>query len=370
VTSEARTPWWRSRWAQAAGSLAVVALIFGFFFPKVADYGEVWPTITKMTPLELGTLLGVAAWNLASYWLLLTAVQPGLRGPEAAVANLASTAVANTLPGGGALGVGVTMTMQRSWGIPVPETALATVVSGVWNTFVKLGLPIVALALLAINGDAGYALASAALIGLAALVAAIGVFTLLLRSEAMAARIGVISGRLASSVRRLLGRPPISGWDERAMAFRADVVVLLRQRWIRITVAALMSHLSLYAVLLVALRHVGVSNNEVSWQAVLAALSFVRLLSAVPITPGGLGVVELGLTATMGSGLPDGTKNQIATAVLLYRALTWLLPIPLGIGCWGFWRTNTTWRHTVEERRSRRRLVSPPTQVQAADTSS
>ena len=76
---------------------------------------------------------------------MLTAVQPGLRVREAAVANLASTAVANTLPGGGALGVGVTMTMQRSWGIPVASTALATVVSGIWNNFVKLGLPVVAL---------------------------------------------------------------------------------------------------------------------------------------------------------------------------------------------------------------------------------
>ena len=42
--------------------------------------------------------------------------------------------------------------------------------------------------------------------------------------------------------------------------------------------------------------------------------------------------LELGLTAALGSGLPDGTKNQIAAAVLLYRALTWLLPIPLGSG--------------------------------------
>ena len=117
--ADAARPWWRSRWTQAVLSLAVVALIFGFFFPKVADYGEVWKTITAMTPIELGTLAPVAAWNIVSYWPMLTAVQPGLRMREAAVANLASTAVANTVPGGGALGIGVTMTMQRSWGIPV-----------------------------------------------------------------------------------------------------------------------------------------------------------------------------------------------------------------------------------------------------------
>jgi uncharacterized membrane protein YbhN (UPF0104 family) len=94
-----------------------------------------------------------------------------------------------------------------------------------------------------------------------------------------------------------------------------------------------------------------VSDDEVSWIKVLAAFAFIRLLSAVPVTPGGLGVVELGLTAALGSGLPDATKNQVAAAVLLFRALTWFAPIPLGIGCWMFWRSNKSWRHSVEERR-------------------
>ncbi|MBA3289062.1 MAG: flippase-like domain-containing protein [Acidimicrobiia bacterium] len=335
-------------------SIAVVALIFGFFFPKVADYGEVWETITEMTALELGTLGAVGVWNLVSYWPLLTAAQPGLRVREAAVANLASTAIANTVPGGAAVGVGVTLTMQKSWGVPVRQTALAAVVSGVWNNFVKLGLPVVALGLLALNGQAGPALGVAAAVGVLVLVVAITLFALLLRSERMAGRIGATAGRFVSALARVVGRRPRTGWDAKAATFRADVVGLLRRRWGRITVTALASHVSLFAVLLLALRHVGVSNDEVSWQEVLAAFAFVRLLSAVPITPGGLGVVELGLAAAMGSGLPDGTKNQIAAAVLLYRALTWLLPIPLGVAAWGFWRVNTSWRRTVAERHESR----------------
>jgi uncharacterized membrane protein YbhN (UPF0104 family) len=343
--------WWRSRWFKAAVSLGVVALIFGFFFPKVANYREVWSTITAMTAIELGTLVAVAMWNIASYWPMLTAVQPGLRMREAAVGNLASTAVANTIPGGGALGIGVTMTMQRSWGIPVANTALAMVVSGVWNNFVKLGLPVIALALLASSGGADTKLMVAALLGLAVLAAAVIVFALLLRSEQMAAAVGRLFGRIVSALRRVGRRGPVTGWDERAKGFRADIVTLLERRWLAITASALMSHLSLFAVLLLALRHVGVSNAEVSWQEAFAAFSFVRLLSAVPVTPGGLGLVELGLTAAMGSGLPDATKNQIAAAVLLYRALTWLLPVPLGVGCWLFWRSNRSWRKALPDDR-------------------
>ena len=339
-----------SRWFRGAISLAVVVVIFAFFFPMVADYGAVWDTIAAMTPIELAILGLVAAWNIVSYWPMLTAVQPGLRAREAAVANLASTAVANTVPGGGALGVGATMTMQRSWGIPVSQTALALVVAGVWNNFIKLGLPVVALALLAVQGQAGPALITAALIGVLVLATAIALFALLLRGESAAAAVGRITGRVASALVRPFGRPPVKGWDGRAVQFRRDVTGLLRRRWVRITVTTFISHLSLYTVLLVALRDVGVSNDEVSWQEVLAAFSFVRLLSAVPVTPGGLGLVELGLTAALGSGLPDTTKNQIAAAVLVYRGLTWLVPVPLGIGCWVFWRRNRSWRRTIEAR--------------------
>jgi uncharacterized membrane protein YbhN (UPF0104 family) len=157
---------------------------------------------------------------------------------------------------------------------------------------------------------------------------------------------------LAPVVRRVRRHRSAAEWAEGAARFRRRTIGLVRGRAARITVAAVVTHLSLFLVLLVALRDVGVSNDEVSWAKVLAAFAFVRLLSAIPVTPGGLGVVELGLTATLGSGLPDTTKNQIAAAVLMYRFLTWFAPIPLGIGSWMFWRSNRSWRNSVVARRA------------------
>src|SRR5690554_3791727 len=143
-----------------------------------------------MTALENATLLLVAAWNIASYWPVLTSVQPGLRLREAAVSNLASTAVSNTLPGGAALGIGATVTMQHSWGIPISDVARAGVVSGIWNNFVKLGMPVFALALLAVTGDSGAAEMTVAAVGLAVLAVSIVVFALLLRSDRLARVVG------------------------------------------------------------------------------------------------------------------------------------------------------------------------------------
>ena len=82
----------------------------------------------------------------------------------------------------------------------------------------------------------------------------------------------------------------------------------------------------------------------------LAAFSFVRLISAVPITPGGVGVVELGYAAVMTIGLDDITSAQVVAAILVFRAVTYLLPIPLGLISYVIWRVNTSWKMTEEER--------------------
>jgi uncharacterized protein (TIRG00374 family) len=68
----------------------------------------------------------------------------------------------------------------------------------------------------------------------------------------------------------------------------------------------------------------------VPWQTSLAAFAFVRLLTALPITPGGLGITELGLIGTLTAGAGAAAGAQVTAAVLLYRAVTYLPPIPLG----------------------------------------
>jgi uncharacterized membrane protein YbhN (UPF0104 family) len=64
---------------------------------------------------------------------------------------------------------------------------------------------------------------------------------------------------------------------------------LLERGWVPITVASLVSHPSLYLVLLVALRDVGFSDAEVAWAQVLATFTVARLITIVRVTPGSLG---------------------------------------------------------------------------------
>jgi uncharacterized protein (TIRG00374 family) len=55
----------------------------------------------------------------------------------------------------------------------------------------------------------------------------------------------------------------------------------------------------------------------------------------VPITPGGLGFVEAGLTTLL--VLSGVSADQAAVGTLLYRLASYWLPIPLGALAWGAW---------------------------------
>jgi uncharacterized protein (TIRG00374 family) len=316
-------------------SVVLVVVIFWFVF-KGIDVSQVWNQIRAMTWLELTTLLAVAIWNLVTYLLVWVAVTPGLSYPQAMTLTQSGTAIANTVPGGAAIGIGLTYAMLGSWGFSKSRATLAILVSGVWNSFVKLGLPVLALALVALQGNASPARVTAALIGIGALAGAVAVFAAMLRSEQGARRVGELAGRAASRCLRLLGRPPVHGWELATVKFRVRTIGLLHDRWPWITAVSLLSHLSLYLVLLLTLRHVGVSNAAVSWAEVLAVFAFARLATALPFTPGGLGVVEGVLIG--GLVAAGGDKVKVVAAVLVYRALTWLLPVPVGVGTYLWWR--------------------------------
>ncbi len=351
VEDPARTkPAMWKRLVQALVSTVVVVGIFVGVMPQIADYSEVWEIIRSLTGFETTTLALVAFWNLATYWFVLIAALPGLRLREAAVVNQASTAVSNSLPGGGAIGVGVTLAMLTSWGFRVTAIARSALVTGIWNNFVKLGMPVLALALLALESDVTPARVAAAAVGLTVLAGSIAILGLILRSDRLARSVGNAIGSLVSGLRRLVRRPPVAGWDARAAGFRSDTIGLLQHRWLQLTLASLLSHLSLYVVLLVSLRHIGVGQQDLSWIQVLAAFAFVRLISALPVTPGGVGIVELGYAAAMTIGMDAQTSAQVVAAILVFRVITYALPIPLGAVTYVIWRRNQSWRMAESQR--------------------
>ena len=326
---------------RTAGPAVVVAAIFGFALPHFASYGSVWASMGAMTWTQALLVAAAAAASMVSAWIMICSVLPSIRLREAAVVNLGSNAVANTLPAGGALAMGVSWAMLSSWDISTAEYVLYTLVSGIWNVFARLGLPVLALLVLATAARPGAGLITAAAVGLALLAAMVAGLGLLMRSESSALRVGRALQPALVMACRVARRQASFDVPGSLLGFRDRAGALIAARGWRITAATAASNLTLWLVLLACLRGLGLglSQAQVPWQASLAAFAFVRLLTVLPVTPGGLGITELGLIAALAASAGHQASAQVTAAVLLYRAVTYLPPIPLGaIAC-------LTWQH-------------------------
>src|SRR6185503_4514423 len=134
------------RLIQAGIAVVVVGAAFLGVLPRIADLDRVWAIMRSLSFTELAILIGLAAWNVVTYWPMLVAAMPGLTLGQAAVVCQSSTSVAMTMPGGGAIAVGVSYAMYTSWGFSPASVALTTLLTGVVNLSFKLLLPVVALA--------------------------------------------------------------------------------------------------------------------------------------------------------------------------------------------------------------------------------
>jgi putative heme transporter len=323
---------------RTAASAALIAATFGFAIPHIASYRSVWASIHAMTWPHALLIATAAAASMASYWITIRAVLPSIRLRQAAAVNLGSNAVANTLPAGGALAMGVSWAMLSSWGLSTADYVLYTLVTGIWNVFTLLGMPVVALLVLATATRPDAALITAAAAGLAVLAAMATGLGLLLRSQAFALRAGRALQRPLAIASRLARRPPPANAAGSLSGFRDRAGAMLAARGWRITAATVASYLALWLVLLACLRGTGLSQAQVPWQTSLAAFAFIRLLTALPITPGGVGITELGLVGILAAGAGHTASVQVTAAVLLYRAVTYLPPIPLGALACITWR--------------------------------
>jgi uncharacterized protein (TIRG00374 family) len=322
-----------------AGSLIAVALVvgvFAFVLPRVANYGDVWDIITGLSALDIAALVAAALLNLATFAPPWQAALPGLSFVHALVMSQASTAASSVVPGGDAVGMALSYSMLRRWGFHAEQVAVATAATAVWNAFANVVFAVTAVGLLATVGESHALLTTMAVIGAGALATAIALFAVALHDDGNARLVGGFAERLWNRFRRLIRRSEVTGWDERLVGFRREAVGLLRRRWFALTLATLAGHLTVFLVLLVALRTVGVPSEDVSVAEVFASWALIRIITTIPITPGGLGVVELGLTGALVSF--GGNQPEVVAAVLLYRVLTYVPPIAVGGVCLLVWR--------------------------------
>ncbi len=298
--------------------------------------------------LVVSVVLGVV--NLATNWPPIVVALPGLQVREAAVTNTAGAALSNTVPEGGAVATGLNYAMLRSWGFTLGDTTSEVLVTGTWSQMTKYILLAIGLVAVVLQGWGPVGLEWVALGLVVLVVVAIVLLTLILRSEAFAARLGAWCDRVIARVRRRVPRIPDPGLDKGLPLFRTQMVTLLRLCWGRLTATMLVSQLMVVLVLGVCVRMQGLDESTISWAVILVAWGLVTFASLLIPTPGGLGVAEVVLVAVLGHGLPQSDEAAVLAAVLLYRIATFLVPIPIGLVTYLYWRKSTAWRQPVNSR--------------------
>jgi putative heme transporter len=314
-------------------TLVVVVAVFVGVLPQLADLSGAASAVRAL-PIEavLGlTVLTVGV--LATTWWALSRLIVGANVGQAGLAHLLSTAVANTVPAGGAVAVGVNLQVHASYGRTIATTTAGLLAMGVLDNAVKLGLPIALVAVSPFVPGTDQLPPSVPLVAAGFGVLAVAGVVAVLR--------GPVVARLAAWAQRQavrVGRAGDTDWAAAATSYVAQLRDLLRDRGTGAFVAVAASHVLQVALLVVALRALGVPPEHSGIVRVTVVYALVRFLTAVPVTPGGVGIAELGLVAGLRAGVPGGYDGAIVAAVLLFRVATYVLPILLAAPAFVGWR--------------------------------
>jgi uncharacterized membrane protein YbhN (UPF0104 family) len=203
--------------------------------------------------------------------------------------------------------------LLRRLHVAAGAAGLAVALAGIWSQVMIFLYPLAGAAL--VLGSGNLSTSSLAIAGATARPAR----TAALRSPSVALRLGDTAGRVATRVAHLLRRTAPAWSGEGFVRLRKERLAELRQRWPVLTVATLANQLSAYLIFELSLRAVGVSVASLSPSESFLAWAIGRVISSLPLTPGGIGVVELGMIGTLvGFGAPHA---HVVAAVLLYRGL-------------------------------------------------
>jgi uncharacterized protein (TIRG00374 family) len=303
--------------------LAVTGVSLYLLAPALVEVFGGFDELDEFNPLWWVAMVLLQIGSYASIWgVQKIAVRADRIGPVA-TSQLASNAFGRIVPGGVAAAGALQYTMLTRAGVPAGQAASGMTASSVLVFGILLALPLLALPAILFGAPVDPGLGRAALIG--------GIFFVLLFAAGAAAilwdRPLLLVGRAAQSVRNRIRRkrPPLTGLPQRLLRERNSVTMVLGERWWEALLLAAGRWLLDYLTLLAAVVAI---HGDPRPSTVLLAFCAAQFLGTLPLTPGGLGFVEAGLTGTLAlAGVPAGAA---VVATLAYRLVSFWLPIPIG----------------------------------------
>jgi uncharacterized protein (TIRG00374 family) len=324
---EAATPA-RSRLIRSVFWLAVTGVSLYLVAPSLIDVFGSWDDLGELAPGWLAAMAGLQTLALACLWALQYLAMRGPSWPAVVSSQLAGNALAKVAPGGGALGAALQYRMLVKAGLPASRAVSGLTATSLLIFAVVLALPVLAVPAI-LRGGVSRRLLEPTLIGLVVLVALFALGTVLIAFDAPLVLVGRVIQRVRNRVRRRA--EPLRRLPQRLLRERERIVGILGPRWKRALAATCGRWAFDYATLLAALAAVGSAPRP---GLVLLAFCAAQVLAQIPITPGGLGFVEAGLTGML--TLVGVSAGSAVLATFAYRLFSYWLQLPVGLAAWGW----------------------------------
>ena len=324
---------------QGALSLLLAIVLVVWWLPRIA--GTTWSAVFQtLGHVGFGSVLFLFALmclGLWSYTFTLTGSLPGLRHVQALIVNLCGSAAGNFVPGGGAAGVAVSYAAFRSWGFSRRAISTSIIVTGVWNILARLILPVGALiALLVTRGNLPLSVMRGGLIGATAGLALLALFIAALASERITRSLGRALNRVLRPLHRRIRSLHEVGVDDFITDQRVRMVNVVRHGWATMTFG-LLGYFAVFYVLF--WQSMNVVGLQMTSSHLFAAYAVGRLLTAIGITPGGVGVTEGGAVAVLVAFGAD--PAQALAGTVLFSLYTHVMEVPLSALAFAGWFVST-----------------------------
>jgi len=303
--------------------LLVAAISFHVVAPSIVEVLGSWPRVSTVAPLWL---VVIVAFEVLSFASAIRLQRIALRTDawfSVSTSQLAANAMSQIVPGGAAAGATLQLRMLSQSGADTATAISGFTAFSLLQTASVLFLPVLTLPTILLGAPVDRGLAATAFLGLAGFVAVAALGAVLLTTDGLLLGIG----RAVQAVRNriLRKRTVLTGLAERLVRERDRVREVLGERW-REALLATACRLGFdFLALFAALAAVGGLPRP---SLVLLAYTAASLLAMIPITPGGLGLVEAGLTGAL--ALAGVNPAQAVLATLLYRLASYWLPILAG----------------------------------------
>ncbi len=303
--------------------LLVTGISLYLVFPSLLDVLGSWQNLREIDILWFPLLALLQFATLGCTWILQRLTIP--RSPWSAVidSQLAGNALAKIAPGGGAMGAALQYRMLVERGVERGRAVAGITAVNLLTFAVVLGLPVLALPALisgSVNGD----LLDAGIVSLIVFVLLAAAASVLLAADTPLHKVTTLIERGRNKLRR--NSPDTRNLPERVKRERDRILAALGDDWPKALLATVGRWAFDYAILLASLAAVGAHPAP---GLVLLAFCAAQVLAQIPVTPGGLGFVETGLTALL--ALAGVGAGDAVLATFLYRLFTYWLPLPLGL---------------------------------------